>query len=161
MTHKSPEAPNEPKVAIYAGSFNPFTKGHLSVLIRAADIFDRVIVAIGVNAAKSDVSKAAERLAAVNEAIQKLPPELRERCHAMIYNSLTASLARKMGARWLVRGARSASEFEAEIAMAEVNRHLAALETVIIPPLPELAFISSSIVRELDSYGVDTSSLLP
>ncbi len=156
------ELPEGARVALYAGSFNPFTRGHLSVVARAAEIFDLVITAIGVNAAKSTPSDMAERLAQVSAALDKLPEPLRSRCTAITFSGeLTADFAGRIGARWLIRGARSASEFEAETAMADINRRLSGIETVIFPALPELACCSSSIVRELRSYGRDVDQFLP
>lgn len=164
MTLRLADLPEGARVALYAGSFNPFTLGHLSVASRAAGIFDFLVVAIGVNASKGEGSaaEAASRLAQVNDALDKLPEPLRGRCAAMTFSGeLTVDLAARIGARWLVRGARGAAEFEAETAMADVNRRLSGIETVILPALPSLACCSSSIVRELRSYGRDVSEFLP
>jgi len=164
MTHRFPDdnAVGERR-AVYAGSFDPFTRGHLSIARRAAAIFDRLIIAIGYNAAKAPSPQALEgRRDAIVNAIGKLPEALRARCEVMVYSGeLTVDFARKHGARWLVRGARTATEFESEMALADINRTISGIETVIIPALPELASCSSSVVRELRSYGHDAAEFLP
>lgn len=157
------ESSENKRVAVYAGSFNPVTRGHLSVIARAAAIFDRLVVAVGCNASKASAAEALpERCEAVESALAKLAPELARRCEVVAYcGRLTVDLAESVGARWLVRGARSGSEFDAEAALADINRRLSGIETVIIPALPELASCSSSVVRELESYGRDASQFLP
>lgn len=172
MTPRYPDTPDDtaadtaadaPRIAVYAGSFDPFTRGHLSIALRAAAIFDEVVIAIGVNAAKAPSEAAlAARLAGVERAMAAMPPELRSRCSATVYSGeLTTALARRLGARWLVRGARSGSEFDAEMSLADINRRISGIETVIIPALPELASCSSSVVRELQSYGLTAEEFLP
>lgn len=164
MTHRFPDdnASGERR-AVYAGSFDPFTRGHLSIARRAAAIFDRLIIAIGYNAAKAPSPQALEgRRDAIVNAIGKLPEALRARCEVMVYSGeLTVDFARKHGASWLVRGARTGTEFESEMALADINRTISGIETVIIPALPELASCSSSVVRELRSYGHDAAEFLP
>lgn len=164
MTHRFPDdnASGERR-AVYAGSFDPFTRGHLSIARRAAAIFDRLIIAIGYNAAKAPSPQALEgRRDAIVNAIGKLPEALRARCEVMVYSGeLTVDFARKHGAAWLVRGARTGTEFESEMALADINRTISGIETVIIPALPELASCSSSVVRELRSYGHDAAEFLP
>lgn len=162
MTPRYPEAAAE-RIAVYAGSFDPFTLGHLSIARRGAEIFDRLIVAIGYNALKAPSAEALEaRRADVERALAGLPSPLAARCEVAVYGGeLTVDFARSRGARWLLRGARSGSEFDAEMRLADVNRAISGLETVIIPALPELASCSSSVVRELRSYGHDASIFLP
>lgn len=164
MTHRFPDGnPAGERRAVYAGSFDPFTLGHLSIAERAAAIFDRLIIAIGYNSAKAPLPQALEsRRDAIVRVVDKLPEALRSRCEVMVYSGeLTVDLASRLGARWLVRGARTATEFESEMALADINRRLAGVETVIIPALPELASCSSSVVRELRSYGRDAAEFLP
>lgn len=151
------------RIGVYAGSFDPVTRGHISIVSRAAALFDRLIIAIGYNAAKAPSPEAlAGRRAAIEAAVAKLPDDVARRCSVEVYGGeLTVDFAARMGARWLVRGARSGPEFDAETALADINRRLAGIETVILPALPELASCSSSVVRELQSYGRDAAEFLP
>lgn len=142
--------------ALFAGSFNPFTAGHASVLERALQLFDKVTVAVGVNPDKA-VSHAGELVAAIRALYAD-----DSRVDVIQYSGeLTVDLAVRIGARWLVRGVRSVKDFEYERDMADVNRRLAGIETVIFTTLPEHAAISSSLLRELASYGRDISEFLP
>lgn len=160
MTPKSPESPT---TALFAGSFDPFTRGHLSIVERAAAIFDRLVIAVGVNALKAPAPEAlSERVADIERALGKLSPALALRCEVAVYTGmLTVDYAESCGAGWLVRGARSGAEFDTETRLADINRSLSGIETIIIPTLPELAACSSSVVRELRSYGHDASMFLP
>lgn len=152
----TPKSPDSPRVALFAGSFDPFTLGHASIVERALPLFDRIVVAIGVNAAKSCNTTVGQRL----EAIRRLYPA--DRVEVIAYeNELTVDVAARVGARWLLRGVRSVKDFEYERDMADINRRLAGLETVLLYSLPELAAVSSSVVRELESYGRDVAEFLP
>lgn len=162
MTHRSPDNTSR-RTAVFAGSFDPFTRGHLSIAARGAALFDRLIIAVGVNAAKAPAPEALqERVGDIERAVATLDPELASRCSVAVYSGeLTVDFARRNGARWLLRGARSGAEFDAETRLADVNRAISGLETVILPTLPELSACSSSVVRELRSYGHDASIFLP
>ncbi len=156
MTHKFPDTE---RVALFAGTFDPFTVGHASIVQRALPLFDRLVIAVGVNAAKTGAAAAAERVEAIRRVYASLPEG---RVEVMSYDrELTVDLARRIGARWLLRGVRSAKDFEYERDMADINRRLAGLETVLLYALPEHAAISSSVVRELRSYGRDIREFLP
>ncbi len=155
MTAKSPEA--APVIALFPGSFDPFTIGHLSIVSRALPLFDRLIIVVGVNGSKSGATTPEERI----EAIRRATRGLGDKVEVTSWSGLTADIARKLGATYLVRGARTAADFEFETTLANVNRDIAGLETVIIPTLPEHAAISSSIVRELAHFGYDPSKYLP
>lgn len=152
MTAKSAE---KQRTGYYAGSFNPFTVGHLSVVERAAGLFDRVVIGVGYNAAKG-VTPSSERLDAIRKAVSHLPGVTVE-----TYGTLTVEAAKAAGAGWLVRGVRSVADFEYERNLADLNRRISGLETVLLPALPELGCVSSSAVRELQAYGVDVSDMLP
>jgi len=141
-----------------AGSFNPFTLGHLSILKRGLEIFDKIVVMVGVNAAKPDEKDKAT--ARVSELSSLLSP-LGERVEVMAGNGLTAMDAKRLGATALLRGVRSVTDFEYERNMAEVNHTISGLDTVILIAEPQLASISSSVVRELQSYGHDISAFIP
>lgn len=145
------------RVGLFAGSFDPFTIGHASVVERALPLFDRLIIAIGINAEKTTATAAADRRA----AIERLYAGDR-RVEVVTYSGeLTVDLARRLGADWLLRGVRSVRDFEYERDLADLNRRLSGLETVIIFSLPEHGAVSSSAVRELASYGHDVSLFLP
>lgn len=148
---------HEERTALYAGSFDPFTIGHASVVARGLDLFDRVVIAIGHNADKPDSgARAAQRalhIAAMYEG--------HDRVKVVTYDTLTAAAAVKYGARWLLRGLRNATDLDYEMPLADVNRRLEGLETVFLPSLPQHMSISSSMVRDLQRYGCDVSQYLP
>lgn len=161
MTAKSPDtapASREPVTGLFPGSFDPFTIGHLSIVERALPLFDRLVIVVGVNEAKPHATPAEERIDAIRRATSHLPAG---RIEVMAWSGLTADLARSIGARYLLRGARTAADFDYEYTLAAVNRDIARLETIIIPALPEHAAVSSSVVRELRHFGHDASRYLP
>lgn len=141
----------------YAGSFNPFTTGHASIVERALEQFDSVIVAVGVNIHKPDGQKHAEERA---EMIRRLYAN-QPRVHVITYHGLTAIAAVESGATALVRGVRNSTDFEAEYELAAVNRHINGIETILLPALPELSCVSSSMVREIQAFGGDATEFLP
>lgn len=142
--------------AFFAGSFNPFTRGHMSIVQRACRIFDHVIIGIGINAAKTPPSDAEERAAHIRSYFAD-----DERVSVVVFDDLTVEAARRHGANALVRGARTATDFDYERSMADVNRDISGLDTVILPALPEEVSISSSTLRDLASHGYDISRFLP
>lgn len=151
MTHKL----HDTRRVFFAGSFNPFTIGHASVVDRALTLFDEVVIAVGYNEQKpaSDIER---RLAAIN-AIYDSEPRVR----VLSYTGLTVNAAKAEGCAALLRGVRSAADFEYERTLADANRHLSGMETVLIYALPELTWVSSSAVRELANNGVDITPYLP
>ena len=138
------------------GSFNPFTIGHLSILERALTIFDHITIVIGINSNKTTALDLEARVAQVTDAVSHL-----KSVDVITWEGLTVDIARQRGARHMVRGARTAADWEYEYNLATVNRTISGIETVIIPTLPEHAAISSSVVRELQHYGRDASQFLP
>lgn len=144
------------RTALFAGSFNPFTIGHADIVERALDIFDRVIIAIGYNEMKPQPADLRDRLM----YLQKLYAG-NERITVISYGGLTADFAKKMGVTTLIRGVRNSVDFEYEKNLADINRELLGIDTMFLPCRPQLAYISSSAVRELAHNGYDTSSLLP
>ena len=152
MTRKSHET-----VAFFAGSFNPFTIGHASVVERALAVFDKVVIAIGVNALKSDICDADERW----RAIDRVYAAVADRVQVITYTGLTVEAAAAHGATALLRGVRTVADFEYERTIADVNRRISGLETVMIYALPGHECVSSSVVRELMSYDRDVSEFLP
>ncbi len=157
MTHKSADnTGNGPRVALFAGSFNPFTVGHDSIVRRGLGLFDKIIIGVGHNHAKSDDEDVAARVNAIRKIYEGI-----DAVEVRPYSCLTVDFARECGAGYLLRGMRSVKDFEYERDMADINRRLTGIETVILFTLPEHAAISSSIVRELESYGHDVNSFLP
>lgn len=146
------------RIALFPGSFNPFTVGHKSIVDRAIPLFDRIIIAIGTNAEKSeaDSDDLARRIRAIVSVYEDEPA-----VEVYAYEGLTSDFAAEMGAGFLLRGVRSVQDFEYERTLADVNRRISGLETVLLYSLPEYSSISSSVVRELQSYGVDVSDFLP
>lgn len=142
--------------AFYAGSFDPFTIGHKSVVDRALTIFDRVVIAIGTNSQKSEFMSLQERMERI-AALYKGD----DRVGVMSYPGLTVDAARECGATHLLRGVRSASDFEYERSLADANRNISGLETVLLYTLPELACVSSSLVRDLIRHGHSATQFLP
>jgi pantetheine-phosphate adenylyltransferase len=143
-------------VALFPGSFDPFTRGHESIVRRALPLFDKFVIAIGVNADKRSFMTMEQRKAWI-ESIFKDSPQV----EVITYTSMTVDVAREVGAQFIVRGVRLIQDFENEKHLAEVNRDLTGIETILLYTLPEYSHISSSIVRELFRYGQDISPYLP
>lgn len=144
------------KTGLFAGTFDPFTIGHASVVRRALQLFDRVVVAVGVNDAKHPETTAQQRV----EAIRSLYAD-DERVTVVAYSGLTVDVAREHGAAFIVKGVRSVRDYESEREQAEVNRRLAGIDTVLLLAEPGLEAVSSSTVRSLRSFGRDVSEFLP
>lgn len=145
------------RTALFPGSFNPFTRGHKSIVERTLQsLADEVVIAIGKNSGKHDETPAEERLAAIRNVFSE-----EGRVKVVAYDGLTADYAREIHADFIVRGIRSVKDFEYEREIADVNRRLSGIETVFVCSEPEYASISSSIVRELKSYNKDVSEFLP
>ena len=144
------------KTAIFPGTFDPFTRGHYSVVERALNLFDEVVIAIGINALKKPLFTADERV----EMLRRLYAD-EPRVRVVVYSGLTVDLARECNARYILRGVRSIIDFEYEKSIADVNREISGLETILLFTEPQYAYISSSVVRELMSYGRNVEAFLP
>ena len=144
------------RVALFPGSFDPFTRGHESIVRRALPLFDKFIIAIGVNADKRSFMTTKQRKAIIESVFKDDP-----RVEVISYTGLTVDVAQEVGAGFIVRGVRLIQDFENEKHLAEVNRDLTGIETILLYTLPEYSHISSSIVRELYNYGQDVSRYLP
>ena len=142
--------------AIFPGSFDPFTRGHESIVRRALPMFDRFVIAIGVNADKRSFMTMEQRKTWI-ERVFKNDPQV----EVVTYTGMTVDIAKEVGAQFIVRGVRLIQDFENEKHLAEVNRDLSGIETILLYTLPEDSHISSSIVRELFKYGQDVSAYLP
>jgi pantetheine-phosphate adenylyltransferase len=144
------------RIAIYAGSFDPITRGHEDLMMRSLAFVDRLIVAVARNVAKTPVFSVDERVALIRSAIGK-----EKRIDVKSFDGLLVDFAQSVKARLLIRGLRAVSDFEYEYQMALMNRHLSgALETVFMVPSLETTYISASLVREVARFGGDVSDLV-
>ena len=144
------------RIAVFPGSFDPFTIVHQSIVRRAAELFDKIIIAIGINDKKQSTYSEQERITQIKKAVKGI-----ENIEVISYHGLTVDVCKQYDAKYLLRGVRSFTDFEYEQNMADINRKIAGIETVILFTLPAHASISSSVVRELDKYGYDTTDFLP
>ena len=144
------------KQALFAGSFDPFTIGHYSVVKRALPMFDKITIGIGINSGKKSMFPLEERVKAIEKAFAG-----EERIEVKVYDCLTMDFAKEIGADVLLRGVRTTKDFEYEREIADINLKLGGIETVLLISEPEYASISSSVVRELITYSKDVSKLLP
>jgi len=152
------------KIAVYPGSFDPITYGHLDVVSRAADVFDRVVVGVLVNPQKAAPAFATEdRVRVIREAIDECcPAEVAARIEVEAFDGLTVDFCRRRGARFVVRGLRAISDFESELQMAHTNRKLAPdVDAVFFMTALEHSYLSSSLVREIAAFGGDVSQMVP
>jgi pantetheine-phosphate adenylyltransferase len=149
--------------AIYAGTFDPITNGHIDIIKRSMSFCSQLIIAIGINPAKKTMFTNEERVSLINRSIEKELDFLTStNVTAVSFNGLLVDYAREDGANILVRGIRSVSDFEYEINLANINKTLAPhIETVFLPTSPELAVVSSSMVKEIARYGGDIRRFVP
>jgi len=145
-----------PRVALYAGSFDPITNGHADLIRRSLGFVDHIVVAVASNVAKQPLFSTPERTALINAALGHDPRvEVRE------FNGLLVKFAKEAGIRMIIRGLRAVSDFEYEYQMALMNRHLAPeMETVFMVPSLDTTYISSSLVREIAKFGGDVTGLV-
>jgi len=141
---------------LFPGSFDPFTRGHESIVRRSLPLFDKFVIAIGVNTDKRSFMTMEQRQAWIKSVFKDDP-----RVSVITYTGLTVDIAREVNAQFIVRGVRLIQDFENEKHLAEVNRDLSGIETILLYTLPEYSHISSSIVRELYHYGQDVRAYLP
>lgn len=144
------------KRAIFPGSFDPFTIGHHDIVLRGLQLFDEIIIGIGHNISKRDAFPLEERLAAIQSAFKSEP-----RVKVMAYDGLTVDFAAEQQAQFILRGVRSVQDFEYERNIAEANKQLSGIETVLLYTRPEYAHISSTLLRDLRAHGKDISPYLP
>ena len=143
--------------ALFPGSFDPFTAGHLNVLNRALTMFDEVVVAVGINQDKRSFFDMDKKLDIIRQATEGMPGVT-----VIQYDGLTKDVCRELGIRHIVRGVRNMIDFETERSIADANRRLAPeIETIIIPTAQEFAHISSSAVRDILKHGGDYSAFIP
>lgn len=148
--------------AIYPGSFDPITLGHIDVIGRAATIFERLVVGVLVNPKKSPLLELDQRIATIREAIDQELSDIASRIEVSGFDGLTVDYARQLGARFIVRGLRAVSDFESELQMAHTNRKLYPdVDTVFLMTSLEHAYLSSTLVKEIASFGGDVSQMVP
>ena len=145
-----------PKTALFPGTFDPFTLGHLSIVERGLRLVDEIIIAIGVNPDKKTFFPLEERLEMLTRLFESNP-----RITVRTYNGLTVDFAGETGARLILRGVRSVNDFEYEKNIAGINREIAGVETFFLFTEPEYTHISSSLVRELLTYGKSVAAFVP
>ena len=146
------------ETALYPGTFDPVTNGHLDVLARACRLFDNVVLAIADNGSKNSLFTVAERLRLVEENLGEDYPG----ATATSFDGLVVELARKVGAKAIIRGLRAISDFDYEFQMAQMNRHLDdSLETIFLMPNEKYFFTSSSLIKQVANYTARDTGLVP
>jgi pantetheine-phosphate adenylyltransferase len=149
-------------VAVYPGSFDPITNGHLDIVERAANVFDTLIVAVLANPKKAPLLSVDERIAVIREALSEAGAPAGGTVEVDSFDGLTVDFARQHGASAIVRGLRAISDFETEMQLAHNNRALApAIDTVFFMTSAENSYVSSSLVKEIASFGGDVSRMIP
>ncbi|MGM9748352.1 MAG: pantetheine-phosphate adenylyltransferase [Candidatus Cryptobacteroides sp.] len=147
----------EKRTALFPGSFDPFTAGHLNILKRALTMFDEVVVAVGINIDKRGFFSNEKKLSIIRQATKGM-----QGVRVIQYDNLTIDTCKELGIKHIVRGVRNMIDFETERSIADANRRLAPdIETIIIPTAQEFAHISSTAVRDIIKHGGDTSLFIP
>ena len=144
------------KIALFPGTFDPFTLGHLSLVERGLKVVDEIIVAIGINTDKKNIFTTEQRLEMISRLFKDNP-----NVHVATYTGLTVDFAKAKGAGFILRGIRSVADFEYEKNIANVNREISGLETIVLFTDPEYSYISSSIVRDLWTHGKSLDNFVP
>lgn len=149
-----------PKIAVYPGTFDPITNGHLDLIKRALQFFDRIIVAIGENPTKKPLFSIEERLFMVRKAIEEI--NLSEKVEIESFSGLLVEFSKKKGACVIIRGLRAVSDFEYEMQLALMNRKLSnSIDTIFLMPSLRYIFLSSSIIKEAARFGGKVDDLVP
>lgn len=143
------------KVAVFPGSFDPFTKGHESVIEKALDLFDTIIIAVGINVNKTYAFDTEKRIAHIRSIYVN-----NSKVKVRSYSGLTVDFCRETDAKFILRGLRDTKDFEYEKPIAITNEKMAGIETVLFYTTPEVAHISSTIIREIYKLGGDVSSFV-
>lgn len=140
--------------ALCPGSFDPMTNGHVDVIDRCLKLFDRVVVAVVENPSKSSLFSAGERIGLINETFG-------DAVEATSFQGLLVAFAEHVGADVIVKGLRGVSDFEFEQQMAQMNRHVAGVDTMFVATRPEFSYLSSSLIKEVAKLGGDVEALVP
>jgi len=144
------------RIALFTGSFDPFTTGHHDIVERALPLFDKLVIGVGINPRKHCMFTAEQRLEAI-KALYRDNPKI----EVYAYDDMATDLAQRVGARFIVKGVRNTADFEYERVQAEFNKRLGGVETVLLYTRPELECVSSSAVRELIYFNKDISEYIP
>ena len=144
------------RIAILPGSFDPFTIGHESLVSRGLELVDEIVIAIGVNNTKQTYFTAEQRLAMISELYKN-----NQAVRVESYSSLTVDFAKEVGAKFILRGVRTVSDFEYERTIADMNRAISGVDTIVLFTDPALSHVSSSLVRELLKYNHDITPFIP
>lgn len=142
--------------AVCPGSFDPVTNGHIDIVVRASKLFDEVVVAVLINKGKSNLFTVAERMELIREALSSCDNVTVESSHGLLVD-----FCRTRGIQAIVKGLRAVSDFDYELQMAQMNHRLAGVETLFMSTNPQYAFLSSSLVKEVATYGGEVSGLVP
>ncbi len=142
--------------AIFPGTFDPFTIGHYSLVKRSLELVDEIVIAIGVNDTKKTYFPLDKRIDMIRSLYKS-----DSRILVGTYDSLTVDYAKETGSNFIIRGIRSVNDFEYEKTIADMNRNISGIETIVLFTEPELTHISSTIVRELLRFGHDVSQFIP
>lgn len=143
-------------IAVFPGTFDPITNGHVSIVLRSLPLFSRIIVGMGVNSSKRTMFEAEQRLQWIREAFADEP-----KVEVVAFEGLTVDLCKRVDATFILRGLRNSTDHGFERSIALMNRDLGKVETIFLPSAPEHAHISSTIVRELIANKTDVSTLVP
>ena len=144
------------RIAAFTGSFDPYTIGHDDIVRRALPLFDHIVIGVGYNEHKQYMQPTEERCKLIRSYYKNEP-----KIEVVAYNDLTVDFCRRVEAQYIIKGVRTLKDFEYEQEMAEINRRLSGVETICFFASPELAHISSSMVRELAHFGKDVADFLP
>lgn len=144
------------KKAVFPGSFDPFTKGHLDIVQRALPLFDKIVIAIGINADKKYMFSLQERKDFIKETFSTNP-----KIEVHTYEGLTAAYCQEIGADFILRGLRNTTDYNFEQSIAQTNAAIAGIESIFLVSSPEVANISSTIVRDIMRYNGDYTRLVP
>jgi pantetheine-phosphate adenylyltransferase len=151
-----------PRVALYAGSFDPVTNGHLDVIRQAARLADRLVIAVGVHPGKAPLFSPDERLAMLAEVCAPVAKETGCQISTVPFDDLVVALARRQGAAMLIRGLRDGTDFDYEMQMAGMNGAMAPqVQTVFLPASPTVRPITATLVRQIAGMGGDASAFVP
>jgi pantetheine-phosphate adenylyltransferase len=147
---------SKPKIAVFPGSFDPVSLGHVDVIRRGARLFDELVVAVGTNPDKSPWLTVDERTVVITKVVRDMP-----NVRVETYDGLTVDLATRLGASAILRGLRGGADLHYELQVAMTNRQVAGIETLFVVTSPEHAFLSSSLIRQIARGGGDISSFVP